>query len=83
MKGKRGYIIFPEVSIGAALFPLELSQFLNHFYRTKGVEVMPGRAVTAVRSDQSGIVLVTSAEPSIQVDAVVAGIGIEPETRLA
>jgi 3-phenylpropionate/trans-cinnamate dioxygenase ferredoxin reductase component len=82
MNGKRVCMIFPEEGIGAALFPIELSQFLNRFYQEKGVEVMAGRKVRELRAEGSGIVLATDSGPEVRADAVVAGLGIEPDTEL-
>ena len=44
MNGCEVTILFPEPGIGARLFPAELSEFVNDYYRSKGVEVLAGRA---------------------------------------
>ena len=36
-------IVFPDAGIGAKVFPADLSLFVNDYYRSKGVEVLPGR----------------------------------------
>src|SRR5688500_6426596 len=48
MIGKKVVMVFPEESIGANIYPTDLSQFLNGFYREKGVEVVAGDAVTSL-----------------------------------
>lgn len=88
MNGKQVAMVFPEEGIGARLFPHELSQFLNRYYRDKGVEVLNGRSVTGLSRRQDRQILhIDSAsgsnEGTIEVDAVIAGIGIRPNTQLA
>jgi NADPH-dependent 2,4-dienoyl-CoA reductase/sulfur reductase-like enzyme len=88
MNGRDVTMIFPEDSIGARVFPGDLGQFLNQFYREKGVEVLNGQTITGLDREPDRLVLrlrseATASETSIDVDGVVAGIGIEPETKLA
>jgi NADPH-dependent 2,4-dienoyl-CoA reductase/sulfur reductase-like enzyme len=85
--GKQVTMLFPEDGIGARLFPQDLSQFLNAYYTQKGVKVLPGRAVIALTYQQDRLTLtVRSAdgtEELLETEAVVAGIGIKPNTALA
>lgn len=88
MNGKQVAMIFPEEGIGARLFPKDLSQFLNEYYTQKGVEVLPGWSVTGLTRKPEGLVLETcsvdgSSRRTLEVEAVVAGIGIRPNTHLA
>ena len=64
-------MLFPDDGICARLFPAALSQFVTDYYREKGVEVLTGEAVQAGDSRLDGA------------EAVVAGLGIEPDTGLA
>ncbi len=88
MNGKDVVMAFPEEGIGARVFPRDLSQFLNRYYGEKDVEVLPGHTLTDLQR-RDGLFLLnlrdakTSAERTIEVDGVVAGIGIAPETGLA
>lgn len=87
MNGKQVTMLFPEEGIGAALFPHGLNQFLNDYYRGKGVEVLTRRTVTGLTRSQDRLILDARAvdgtdKCSIDVDAVVAGIGIKPNVRL-
>ncbi len=88
MNGKQVAMLFPEEGIGARLFPHDLNQFLNQYYKDKGVEVLPGQLVTGVTRQQGRLLLnVRSADGTderiLETDAVVAGIGIRPNTQLA
>jgi 3-phenylpropionate/trans-cinnamate dioxygenase ferredoxin reductase subunit len=72
-------ILFPDSGIGAKLFPPSLSSFVNDYYREKGVTVLAGQRVEEV----SGDTVTTEDGMSVQGDAIVAGLGIEPRTDLA
>ncbi len=82
LNGKKVTMIFPELGISGLLFPQELSDFLNDFYRLKGVEVLTGESVAGLERRGERTVLRTSSREIIA-DGVVAGIGIEPSVELA
>jgi NADPH-dependent 2,4-dienoyl-CoA reductase/sulfur reductase-like enzyme len=86
--GKKVTMVFPEEGIGGRLFPPDLAGFLNDFYRAKGVDVRPremaagtetrdGKAILHTRHAESG------QQREIVADAIVAGLGIEPNVALA
>lgn len=77
--GKQVTMVFPEDGIGARVFPADHAEFLNGYYREKGVVVRPRESITGV--SERG--LVTKAGEEIAADAIVAGIGIVPNTALA
>ena len=83
MKGKQVHMLFPEEGVGASIFPGDLSLFLNDYFRANGVEVLPRHMVNGLERNQDTLRLNVrkaeeNAEHSIEVDAVVAGIGIRP-----
>jgi NADPH-dependent 2,4-dienoyl-CoA reductase/sulfur reductase-like enzyme len=86
MNGKKVTLVFPEDGIGRRVFPEEVSQGLNAYYREQGVDVRPHAQVAAVRRHRDRM-LVSAVErdrtETLQVDGVVAGIGIEPAVELA
>jgi NADPH-dependent 2,4-dienoyl-CoA reductase/sulfur reductase-like enzyme len=88
MNGKEVTMVFPETGIGQRIFPADLVQFLNDFYRQKGVEIVAGataaglervdgRWALKVRASHNG------AGRDILADGIVAGIGIQPNIELA
>lgn len=83
MNGKNVSIIFPDAGIGGRIFPPELSDFLNGFFRQKGVEVISGTSVKDIQKNGNKYHIFTDKAGDIQVDGVVAGIGIEPNVELA
>ncbi len=85
---KRVTMVFPEQSIGSAIYPADLSAFLNDYYREHGVEVLSGHVVSNVENRGDRVAVTVSPNDSsetreIVVDGVVAGLGIEPNVELA
>lgn len=76
-------MLFPDEGIGARLFPSDLARFLNGYYHEHGVDARPGEHVTGMRQSGSRVVLEMRSGLEVTVDAVVAGIGILPNTDLA
>ena len=83
MIGKKVVMIFPEQSIGANVYPHELSRFLNEYYREKGVEVVPDDLVASLEQTGYRSTVHTRGGKSFEVDGVIAGIGIRPNLELA
>ncbi|MGH8494590.1 MAG: NAD(P)/FAD-dependent oxidoreductase [Gammaproteobacteria bacterium] len=83
MHGCEVKLLFPEAGIGSRLFPADLAQFLVGYYGEKGVDVRPGEQVTGVIASGAQLAVETKSGPRVTVDAVVAGIGIVPNTDLA
>ena len=81
--GKEVVMIFPENDIGDRVFPRPLAQFVSTFYKQKGVEVLAGEKTIGLETRGKQRVLKTSTNREIVVDAVVAGVGIEPNVELA
>jgi len=83
MQGCRVTMLFPQDGIGARIFPADLAQNLVGYYREKRVDARPGERVTAMNEQGSQVVVETASGFRLAVDAVVAGIGITPNTDLA
>jgi len=83
MNGQQVTMVFPEEGIGANIFPPELSVFLKDYYRQKGVQVLSGETIQEIERQDHGYTLKTRHGRKIEVDYVIAGIGIRPETELA
>ena len=77
--GRRVTIIVPESGLAARVLPEPLSRFVAGYYREKGVEVLTGETVAAA----NGGSVTTGSGRTIEGDAVVAGLGIEPSIELA
>ncbi|HEX5503792.1 MAG TPA: FAD-dependent oxidoreductase [Thermomicrobiales bacterium] len=88
LNGQDVVMLFPEEGIGARLFPADLARFLNDDYRQRGVAVAAEEMVTGLEARDGRQVLRvrharTGAEREVVADAVVAGLGITPNTALA
>jgi NADPH-dependent 2,4-dienoyl-CoA reductase/sulfur reductase-like enzyme len=83
MNGCSVTILFPEDGIGARLFPAALAAFVNDYYRSKGVDVLPGELVSGIEAAGDGFRVTTDSRTTLEADAVVAGLGIVPATDLA
>jgi len=83
MQGKKVTMVLRENSIGENVYPADLSNYLNDFYREKGVEVFPADAVVGVEKNGSDLTVTTRGGHSFQVDGLVGGIGIRPNIELA
>ncbi|MEX2189885.1 MAG: FAD-dependent oxidoreductase [Bacteroidota bacterium] len=76
-------MIFPDAGIGVRIFPRGLSQFLNEFYRTKGVALLVNESVVNVVKRGKHYLVTTKGGKTLKADGVVAGIGIQPNVDLA
>ena len=76
-------MVFPGHGLGARIFPPALSAALGDYYRERGVDVLAGTSVTAV--ERLGDVKRLTLEDGkvLEVDAIVAGLGIDPNVELA
>lgn len=83
MVGKKVVMVFPEETIGARVFPNDLSHYLNDYYRQKGVEVVTHDSVTNLEKNGDRFTVRTQSGRNLEVDGVVAGIGIRPNLDLA
>jgi 3-phenylpropionate/trans-cinnamate dioxygenase ferredoxin reductase subunit len=83
MQGCKVTMLFPDEGIGSRLFPADLAQFLVGYYRDKGVDVRGGEQVTGIDPGGLQAVVETKSGAKVAADAVIAGIGITPNTDLA
>ncbi|MGH3056788.1 MAG: NAD(P)/FAD-dependent oxidoreductase [Gaiellaceae bacterium] len=83
MNGRSVTMVFPEPGIGARIFPAELSASVTDHYRAQGVEVLAGASVTAIERNGDKMRVATGDGRTLEADAVVAGLGIEPRVELA
>jgi NADPH-dependent 2,4-dienoyl-CoA reductase/sulfur reductase-like enzyme len=82
-KGCKVTMLFPGDAIGAGRYPRSLSNFLDGYYRERGVELRAGVRVVDGRDLGDGVELALSDGTSARFDAVVAGLGVVPNTELA
>lgn len=83
MNNKRVTMIFPENGIGARIYPQPLVEFINSYYREKGITVLTSETVKSVHAEGTKMIVTTGNDTKISTDGIVAGLGILPNTDLA
>ena len=83
MQGCKVTMLFPEDGISARVFRADLARFVLDYYRGKGLDVRPGESVANLTRIGSQTTVETKSGFRVTVDAVVAGLGITPNTDLA
>jgi NADPH-dependent 2,4-dienoyl-CoA reductase/sulfur reductase-like enzyme len=83
MQGAPVTMLFPEAGISALAFPADLSKFVSDYYRARGVDVLSGEAVAGLEHHNGRLELITGSGQTVQVDRVIAGIGIRPNVEIA
>jgi NADPH-dependent 2,4-dienoyl-CoA reductase/sulfur reductase-like enzyme len=81
--GCRVTMLFPGASLGAGRFPAALARFVDGYYRERGVTLTPGIKVVDGKVGEHGVEIALSDGTTCRVDAVVAGLGVTPNTVLA
>jgi 3-phenylpropionate/trans-cinnamate dioxygenase ferredoxin reductase subunit len=76
-------MIFPETGICALIFPKELSNYLNGYYREKGIEVLNGDLVENIKRTNNEYIVETKNKRKLTFDVIIAGLGIHPNIDLA
>lgn len=83
MQGKQVSMIFLGRAIGEHVFPPALAQFLNEVYQKKGVQLISNDTVASLEESGDHLKAVTRDGRALEVDGVVAGLGIHPNVALA
>ncbi|MDO1529374.1 FAD-dependent oxidoreductase [Fulvimonas sp. R45] len=81
--GCRVTMVFPGAAIGAGRYPDGLAAFLDDDYRARGVTLCAGVRVADGRAGHDSVELALSDGETLRADAVVAGLGVTPDTALA
>jgi 3-phenylpropionate/trans-cinnamate dioxygenase ferredoxin reductase component len=76
-------IVFPDKGMSAKVFPEDLGEFVNDYYREKGVDVLAGETVAGIGRENGAFRVEHESGKTVEADVVVAGLGIVPRTDLA
>ncbi len=82
-KGQAVTMLFPEENINARLLPADLAKYVTDYYRQRNVEVLTGEMVSGIDQHASEMTIQTQSGKKIQVDNIIAGLGIKPNIALA
>jgi 3-phenylpropionate/trans-cinnamate dioxygenase ferredoxin reductase component len=86
--GSKVTMIFPEIGISGLVFPDDLSEYLNDYYKEKGVNVIARNLVDSINKEKDNYIVQykdvqTGSISEEKFDVVIVGIGIKPNTELA
>jgi 3-phenylpropionate/trans-cinnamate dioxygenase ferredoxin reductase component len=81
--GKRVTMVFPDEAIGAKVYPPDLSRFVTRYFEDRGVRVLARGSIVSIRPGEGRTEVEVTGGHRILADAVVAGLGITPDTALA
>lgn len=81
--GARVTLITPDEVVGGHMFPEGLARAFQQQFVDHGVELRTGRRVEQGAEHDGGVSLTLDDGSVVEADAVVAGLGIEPQTQLA
>ena len=77
MNQRQVTMVFPDAGIGSRIFPLDLAEFLNSYYREKGVEVLAGEHVAAVEVRGEETAVITQSGRELTVDGETRAIACQ------
>ena len=83
MNQKEVVMLFPGSGVCDRMFPPDLAQFVNGYYRQEGVEVWHGESANGLERRGRQLILKTKSRREAAVDGVIAGLGIQPNLELA
>jgi 3-phenylpropionate/trans-cinnamate dioxygenase ferredoxin reductase subunit len=83
MNNKQVFMVMRGDKIGENIYPLGLAQAVTDHYKLKGVELVPRDEVTGVQKTEDCYKVQTRNGLVIEVDGIVAGVGIQPNDELA
>ncbi len=83
ISGKKVTMLFPESSIGERNYPKGLSNFITEYYRSKGISILSGEGVEDITGSEGKYTTITKSGKELSFDSIVAGIGIQVNTKLA
>ncbi|WP_022899977.1 NAD(P)/FAD-dependent oxidoreductase [Humibacter albus] len=76
-------LVFPEDVLGGAVFPAELAARFQKLYENAGVALVPGTTLERGSAGPVRLELELSNGDRLETDAVVTGLGIEPNVGIA
>lgn len=82
-QGHSVQMIFPDATLLGRIFPKDIGNFLNEEFSRRGIEIFAEHFVDQVVKTAQGYQIRTTNGATFDVDVVVAGLGIIPNTQLA
>jgi NADPH-dependent 2,4-dienoyl-CoA reductase/sulfur reductase-like enzyme len=83
MNGKKVKMVYPGELIGERMFSRGLAEYVTNYYKDKGVELIPGEKVKDMTKQNDRFIVITESGKEIEGGHVIAGLGIQPDLKLA
>ncbi|HEY5984742.1 MAG TPA: FAD-dependent oxidoreductase [Anaerolineales bacterium] len=83
MQGRKVTMVIRGRGIGGRIFPTDLVDYLNDYYRQKGVTLLLQDVPESVKEQGTRLVVLTRGGKTLEADGVVAGLALEPNVDLA
>lgn len=83
MNQKQVVLIEAGEGIGKAVFPMDIVQYLNEFYRSKGVQLLVNQPVEEIEKQGNMHHITLASGQEIVVDGVIAGVGVNAQSQVA
>jgi 3-phenylpropionate/trans-cinnamate dioxygenase ferredoxin reductase subunit len=89
MNKKEVVMVFPGKTMGDRIYPTDLGEFLNTYYQKKGIRMLSEASAVGLDENSDGKLILKIERvdnpdiEEIEVNGVVAGIGIQPNIELA
>ncbi|MGA9397541.1 MAG: FAD-dependent oxidoreductase [Anaerolineaceae bacterium] len=81
--GEKVSMVFQDSGIGARVYPEDVSLYITGYFQEKGVQVYPNSEIQLIERVGNQLVMHSKAGQSAEVDHIIAGLGIIPNTDLA
>ena len=78
-QGRETALVFPQDRVWKSFFTPEMSRFFEKYYQDRGVRLVPGAQVAGIGEGSVSL----SSGAKLDVDLVVAGVGVMPVTDIA
>ena len=63
-QGKEVVMVFPEAGVGARILPPQISDFLNVYFRERGIRILNGQLIRSLQPWEHGVSVQTDRETS-------------------
>jgi 3-phenylpropionate/trans-cinnamate dioxygenase ferredoxin reductase component len=80
--GEQVVMVYMEDTVGVRVYPRDLSDYVTNYYQQKGVELVPRFELQGVEKRAGKLIMRAKDGTEIEVDHVIAGLGILPNTAL-
>jgi NADPH-dependent 2,4-dienoyl-CoA reductase/sulfur reductase-like enzyme len=81
--GEQVTMVFQEGSIGGRVYPEDVSLFISRHFQEKGIKLYPNSDIQSIEKKENLLIMHSKDGQVVEVDHIVAGLGIIPNTDIA